>query len=179
MKINIAHIVIALALASCNRPDPKAAPVNTPQADATVTGIILSTPPAGAIDVHSAIGHAMPGDRITLKGKLLGAEKIFVENRAAFVIGDPGMLTVCSDKPGDTCTTPWDACCDASEIKAAAMATIQIVDNTGAVLRGNLKGVGGLKELSTVVVTGKVAPGSGKNALVVNATGIFVEPVAK
>lgn len=59
------------------------------------------------------------------------------------------------------------------------MATIQVVDASGSVLRGHLKGIGGLKELSNVVVTGRVAPVSGNNVLVVNATGIFIEPEVK
>ena len=60
---------------------------------------------------------------------------------------------------------------------SGAVATVQVVDEKGSVLRVGLKGLGGLTELSTVIVKGTVAPASGNGVLIVNASGIFVEPV--
>jgi hypothetical protein len=55
-------------------------------------------------------------------------------------------------------------------------ATIQILDDDGQVLAQGLKGVGGLQELSRVVVSGTVAPQATAEAMIVNAQAIYVMP---
>jgi len=127
-----------------------------------------------AQDIHVARTTAKPGDKITLKGEVMGREKIFVDGRASFIMGDPTKLTTCDKMPGDNCTTPWDACCDSKELKKVGIASIQIVDEDGRVLDGDIKGTDGLKELSTITVTGTVAENSTEDNLVVNATRIRV-----
>jgi hypothetical protein len=69
---------------------------------------------------------------------------------------------------------PWDYCCETKEDITANSATIQIVDAKGQVLRTDLKGRRGIKELSELVVTGKVAVAEAK-ALVINVSSIVVE----
>lgn len=130
---------------------------------------------AGAQDIHIARTTAKPGDEITLKGEVMGREKIFVDGRASFIMGDPTKLTTCDKIPGDTCATPWDACCDSKELKRVGIASIQIVDAEGRVLDGDIKGTNGLKELSTITVSGTVAENSTEENLIVNATRIRVE----
>jgi hypothetical protein len=59
-------------------------------------------------------------------------------------------------------------------LKLEGTASIQIIGEDGRVLEGNLKGTKGIKELSSVIVSGKVAPQSTPDALIVNATLIHV-----
>ncbi len=58
----------------------------------------------------------------------------------------------------------------------AGTATIQLLDGNGKVLAQDIKGVGGLKELSRVVVAGTVAPEATPESLVINAQAIYVIP---
>jgi hypothetical protein len=131
-----------------------------------------SIPDAEAI--HIARTTAKPGEEIILSGLVMGREKVFVDGRASFILGDPSKLTPCNKMPDDHCETPWDACCDNKELKLEGTASIQIAGEDGRVLNGNIRGTKGLKELSTVTVAGKVAPQSTPDALIVNATAIHV-----
>ena len=76
--------------------------------------------------------------------------------------------------PEDECPTPWDVCCDDPDVITASIATIQVVDDEGRPLKSGLRGVGGMKELSSLVVKGVVAKGSNEKNFLVNATGIHV-----
>lgn len=90
---------------------------------------VFSTAPTGEPSaIHKARASAKPGDTITLKGRVMGNSKPFVDKRSIFVLGDTETLTACSDKPGDACATPWDTCCDSSELIKQGTATIQVVD---------------------------------------------------
>lgn len=166
-------------LASCGDKPPVANPTPEPTVGGEPTPLqkVLATPPEGpTVSITSAKTTGKPGETLTLTGRIMGHTTPFVEGRAAFIIADPAVLTACSDKPGDTCSTPWDCCCDSPEDIKKATATIQIVDADGRVLKENLQGVGGLVNLATVTVTGKVAAVSSGDALVINATALRVEP---
>jgi len=102
---------------------------------------------------------------------------VFNATRATVMIADM-KLVPCNKRPGDTCETPWDFCCVANDEKAANIAIVQVVDEKGKLIKSTLKGVNGLDHLSVVVVKGKVAKTDGAN-LIVNATGIYVEPPEK
>lgn len=137
---------------------------------------ILATHPSGQAEaIHIARTTASPGDEITLTGRIMGNAEPFVEGRAVFILGDPALLTPCNEIPDDPCETPWDVCCEPPDEKRAGTATIQIVGPDGKVLKEGLEGVGGLRHLATVVVTGKVAEGSSADLLVVNASAIAVK----
>ena len=56
------------------------------------------------------------------------------------------------------------------------LASVQVVGPDGKVMKTDLKGQGELNPSRRVVVEGKVAPESTKDSLVINATGVFVEP---
>lgn len=161
-------------LQSCEKPDP------TPQA--TTPAIPLApwftdSAPENPQPIHQIRTTAQPGDTITVSGKIMGTAKPFVEERAAFILGDPAKLTPCNEMPDDHCDTPWDTCCDTPEAKREGTATIQIIDaGSGRVLRQSLKGEHGLKELSTVTVTGTVHKDSTPQNLVINATALHVAP---
>lgn len=161
-------------LASCEKKAETAATSTAPKAapSAELSKVLAAAPSGTALAIHTARGTAKPGDTITLSGKIMGNESPFVAGRAAFILGDPEILTPCNEMPGDNCETPWDVCCESSEEKKQGTATIQIVDADGRALKESLEGVGGLEHLAKVTVTGKVAEGSSADLLVVNATAI-------
>lgn len=128
----------------------------------------------GAQQIHVARTSAQPGEEITLKGELMGRENVFVEGRAAFVLGDPSKLTTCDKMPGDNCSTPWDACCDSRELKRVGVASVQILGEDGRVLSSGIKGFNGMKELAAIVVKGTVAENSTEENFIVNAEQIYV-----
>lgn len=136
--------------------------------DAPVDGTPVSIP-----DIRRT---AQPGDTIVVEGKIMGVMTPFMENRAVFVLGDTGTLTSCDERPGDGCKTPWDVCCDPPEAIRAGIATVQIADAGGVVVRAGLKGARGLRELSRVRVQGIVSAGSTPESLVVNARAISILP---
>lgn len=104
----------------------------------------------------------------------MGVMEPFIESRAVFVLGDNSVITPCSDMETDHCPTPWDACCDPSSTRAEGTATIQIVDESGQLLRQGLEGVNGLEKLASVKVSGTVNKSSSANSLIVNAESIEV-----
>lgn len=115
-----------------------------------------------------------PGDEVLLTGLIMGVKLPFVDGRAAFVLGDEATITPCDLVHGDSCKTPWDACCDLAPARMNATATIQILDTDGKLVRTGLKGLNGLKELSRVTVAGTVAPNSSPTAFLVNAKAIHI-----
>jgi hypothetical protein len=169
----IVALAALLALASCDTKKEAVAHSTAPQAPSAELSKILGTTPTGAPQaIHKARGSAKPGDTITLSGKIMGNVSPFVAGRAAFILGDPEILTACNDRPGDKCETPWDACCDTADEKKQGTATIQIVDAQGRALKEPLEGVGGLQKLAKVTITGTVAKESSADVLLVNATAI-------
>ncbi len=141
---------------------------------------VFATDPSGkAVAIHIARASAKPGQTITLKGRVMGNIKPFVEGRSIFILGDTETLKACSDNPGDACETPWDNCCDSPEAIKQGTATIQIVDAKGKVLKEGIENVNGLQKLSYVTVSGTVAPGSSPQLLLLNADAIKVEELKK
>jgi len=173
MKTRHLLLIAVLALASCGKKESTPAVDPAPPAaafDAYFTDQPIADPQA----IHVARTNAKPGDEIVIQGLIMGREKVFVDGRASFLLGDREKLTPCNAIPGDECETPWDACCDSKEAKLEGIASIQIVDAEGRVLSGGLKGVKGLKELSAVTVSGTVDQSSTPESLVVNAKVIHV-----
>ena len=118
-------------------------------------------------------GKVDAGTRVTLEGKVMGSKYPFVSNRAVVIIGDEATIESCELMGDDDhCKTPWDACCEDSTNIRAGTATVQVVGEDGKPLHAGLKGVGGLKELSRVRVSGVVAEGSSGANLIVNAEAI-------
>jgi hypothetical protein len=166
-----------LLLAACKESQTikSTASADTSSAEAILIENVLGTAPQGEVKAIKAVkANAKPGDKITLTGRIMGNSKPFVDGRAAFIVADPTLLTACSDNPGDGCTTPWDACCNTPEEKQQAIATIQITNAEGRVLKQGLEGTGGIANLATVIVSGEVATGSAGDVLIVNATAISV-----
>ncbi len=137
-------------------------------------GFFVDKAPEKSIDVSEArkSGTHKIGDEVILRGRIGGSKTPFVGGRAVFTLMGRG-LKACSENPGDACKTPWDYCCETKTDITAHSATIQISDDKGQVLRTDMKGRRGMKEMTEIVVTGKVAVSDGK-LLVVNATSIVV-----
>jgi len=138
--------------------------------------LLVATAPADAKGVSDTRRNAQPGEDIVVRGRIGGTMKPLSETAAIAVLADEKGIKACSDIPGDTCETPWDFCCEPSEKLRASILTIQVRDEQGKIVRKTLRGMGGLEELSTVVVKGKVDKRSTSQALMVNAEAIFVEP---
>jgi hypothetical protein len=164
---------LALLLAACNgKPNAAAPSANAP---GTALAAALRTAPAGVPQaIHLARAEAKPGQTLTLRGQIMGAKEPFVAGMAAFVLGDPAVLTPCNARPGDGCPTPWDVCCDSEADQRRGTALVQLVDASGAVAREPLEGLGGLAKLAFVTVEGTVAAASTPENLLLNATALRV-----
>src|SRR5687767_4576290 len=135
-------------LASCKKGEAVTTTAPASSAPSAELSKVLANPPAGqAQAIHTVRTTSKPGDEITISGKIMGADSPFVAGRAAFILGDPELLTPCNEMPGDTCETPWDVCCETSDEKKQGTATIQVVGSDGRVLKENLEGTGGLAKL--------------------------------
>jgi hypothetical protein len=133
---------------------------------------LLTTEPADAKAVAAAKKDVEDGAEVILVGRIGGSESPFVAGRASFTIVDTSLVP-CSERPGDSCPTPWDYCCDTDQLPGS-MAAIKVVDDAGKTLPIDAKTGLGLKELQTVVVRGKAKRDEAGN-LSVLATGIFVK----
>jgi hypothetical protein len=177
MKTKTTCLLIASAvlLVSCGEKSTQStAEVSVSETSPALSAVLAATPAGEAASIAAIRTTAKPGDEVTISGQIMGNSKPFVDGRAAFILGDPDVLTPCNEVPGDECETPWDVCCDSPEDKKRGTATIQIVDADGRVLKESIEGVGGLQNLAKITVTGKVAEGSSADLLIVNASAIKV-----
>jgi len=170
---NLLILAGIVTLSSCEKPKEVALPVAP--ANPLVAAVLAAPVGAAPISITAAHASAKPGDEVTLTGVVMGSDKPFVEGRAAFILGDPGVLTACNLTPGEECKTPWDVCCESREDILAATVTVQILSTEGRVLATELQGTDGLDNLAKLTVTGKVAESSAPEALIINATAIRVE----
>jgi hypothetical protein len=153
---------------------PTTSPPHAAAADALPPGLVLAEPPAGAKDVVAVKSQARPGDHVVVRGRVGGSKSPFVEGRASFQLVDASLKACGEGTPMDNCQTPWDYCCDEPKEIAAHSASVQVVGADGRPLRAGLSGVGGIKPLSVVTVTGTVAGAGDAGTLIINATGIYV-----
>ena len=142
---------------------------------ADLSALVLATAPSEAATITSLKQAIEPGAAVTLTGRVGGRANPFIDGRAAMTVVDPGAVAACDTIEGDSCGTPWDFCCESQSKIAAAMATVQVVDEQGMPKKVGLNGLGGLAPGSMVVVTGTVSPNSADGNLIVDATGIHVQ----
>lgn len=166
-------LALALTIASCKPVTEEAKQTTT--TDQPFAQLILSEAPENPQSITDLRKDPTPGKQITLTGKVMGRDEPFVEGRAIMTLGDPNKLTSCDLRPGDSCTTPWDVCCDEPELIKASVATIQVIDANGKLVKHGLKGTQGIKELSNLIITGTIAEGSSQDNLLINATGIYIQ----
>ncbi len=163
-----AALLAAATLAGCSRSDsdgPAAA-----SADAFPQTLFVSTIDRAPVPVAEAKAGAKEGDTVVLHGHIGGRKDPFTAGRAVFTLVDT-RLHPCVDD----CSTPWDFCCDDQADIAANAATIQVVDDSGAVIRSGIKGVRGIAPGAEVVVAGTVAKRDDAANLTINATQIWVK----
>jgi hypothetical protein len=180
MKPTILFLTLAaLAATSCNNesktgtaPDKKADPV-----PAAFAALLLPDAPAEAISITEARKDPSPGKEVTVSGDIIGRVDVFVPNRAMLILGDPEVITSCNRMAADGCATPWDVCCDDKIAIKNSIATVQVLDADGQLVKTGLKGLGNMKELSSLVIRGTIAEGSGPDNLIINATGIHIASV--
>jgi len=166
---------LSLTLASCSEKD-ESSDTSANGGSGDLAALVLTTAPEKPVDIADLRKSAKPGETVTFTGHILGSDNVFMEGRAVMIMGDPKKLTACNLNPGDECETPWDVCCDDPEVIKASIVTVQVVDDAGKPLKSGLKGLGGIKELSAVTVVGQVAASSDESNMLVNATGIYVQP---
>ena len=175
-SISLLGTVLCLMLTSCGGKDKQ--PENTTVPDSAssraLDSILLSEAPEGAVSITTARQNPIPGTKVILSGKVMGNANPIIQSRALLTLGDPAKITSCDLIPGDECKTPWDVCCADPDIVNASIATIQVLDENGQPIKAGLRGIGGLRELSTLIIVGEVAEASNENNFLVNATGIHV-----
>jgi len=137
--------------------------------------LILAAMPENHQTVIAAREAVKDGDEVVVLGRIGGSVDPWVSGRAAFQIVDPSLVP-CSEKPGDSCTTPWDYCCDTDKLPKS-MATVKFVDESGKTIDTDARQLLGLKELTRVVVKGKAQRDEAGN-LTVLASGVYVQPAS-
>jgi uncharacterized protein YdeI (BOF family) len=168
-------LATACLLSSCG--DKKAdtsAPAQKEAAAAALPTSLFATakPAAKALSVVEAKKLAN-GAEVTLIGDIGGSVKgVFNEKFAIFTLADETAITSCDKEEGDNCVTPWDYCCEDSKSMIASTLSVQIVDANGKVIKNTLRDANGLKELSKVVITGKIEKKG--DATLVNASSIYI-----
>ena len=169
-------IALCLAVTSCGGGDDEASNNQTTDSSAldTLQSLVLPEAPEGAITITEARKRPTPGTKVIVSGKVMGNDNPIIQSRALLTLGDPTRLDSCDLIPGDECPTPWDVCCADPDVVRASIATIQVIDENGKPVKAGLRGIGGLQELSKLIVIGEVADGSNANNFLVNATGIHV-----
>lgn len=182
MRVRFAGFAIAAlclwALAACGSPSQVTPPASgSGGSTALPAELLLSVAPEHAKGVAEIKKEAKENDDVVVRGRIGGSVEPFTKGRAILELTDSSLL-ICTERPDDHCPTPWDYCCEDKDHLVAHKATIQFVDAQGMPLKIDLKGQHGLKESATVVVKGKVGPRPDPKVLVINATGVFVEPKA-
>ena len=113
---------------------------------------LLTEPPADVLPVGEAVEKTKNDDMVSIEGRIGGSEAPFVDGMAAFTIVDPEVHW-CADDEG--CPTPWDYCCNTDQLKGN-MALVKIVGADGQPVTKDARDLVGVKELSLVIVEGKV-----------------------
>lgn len=180
MKLNTSLPLILLAvsflLTSCGdseKASTDAKPASPPLP--AIAAILTETAPEGAVSVVAARKAAKPGEAITIEGIVAGTMSPFAEGFASVVISDLGVET-CDKVPGDSCPTPWDACCADPDVLKGIRLTLQVYGKDGRPVAQSLKGISGLKEMDKVIAKGTVAASSTPENLVINVTKLHRTP---
>lgn len=113
---------------------------------------LLEKAPPHATDVTAIRKDAKDQQEVVVVGRVGGRKSPWVKGAAAFSIVDRS-LKACSERPGDTCPTPWDFCCEADLPKATLLVLVQDAD--GKLIKKDARDLLSLKELDTVFIQGK------------------------
>jgi hypothetical protein len=133
---------------------------------------LLSADPGGAVDVLALRADAKDQQDVVVVGRIGGRPDPWIKGTAAFPIVDRS-LRACNQIEGDTCETPWDYCCEPNLADATVL--VKFVDETGKTMKEDPRELLHVKELQTVVVTGKAQRDKDGN-LTVLASKLHVRP---
>jgi hypothetical protein len=166
-------LVAALAAGCADQKSEPAAAGSAVSEAAAADGAkyMLASEPAGAQDVLAVRESAKDGDPVVIAGRIGGDHSPWVDGVAAFSIVDSS-LKACNEIPGDSCPTPWDYCCESN--LNAKKALIKVVDAQGQTVGTDARQLLNLKELQTVVVSGKAQRDDAGN-LTVLAESVYVK----
>jgi hypothetical protein len=146
----------------------------SPAADAPSKSVdkkfLLEKAPQRAAEVAATRKEVKDGQDVVVVGRVGGRKSPWVKNAAAFSIVDRSMKA-CNERPGDTCPTPWDFCCEADLPKSTLLVLVQDVD--GKLIKKDARELLGLKELDTVFIQGKAKRDKAGNVTLV-ADKLFV-----
>ena len=170
-------ILLAAGLFGCDKDKPASAgDSDRPTAAAHLPAhLLLSEPPPDPTSVAQLKQSAGEGEAVVLRGVIGGRVSPIVAGRAIMTVVEATMVNQCM-VADEHCDTPWDYCCASREELQQNIATIQVVDADGNLLAADLAATPGLEPLATVTITGTVGPRPDRSALIINATGIFIEP---
>jgi hypothetical protein len=165
-------LALALAFAGCGKAPEASETALQQQTVSLINTVFVDSAPQGALSVHEAREQIEPGAVLTVEGRVAGSTEPFSEYYATLLLADDSLET-CDRRPSDSCSTPWDACCVPQETIAKARISVQVVGTDGRPISETLKGVRGLAELDTLIVTGTVAEGSTRENVILNASAIY------
>jgi len=176
--MQVRHIVLlslGLAIATVIGCGTTATPTGTTATPVTAPDAryVLADEPVDAQPVIAVRKDAKDGDEVTITGRIGGDVDPWVKGRASFLIVDPSLIA-CSERPGDSCETPWDFCCDDASHLNQSKATIKIVDDKGDTVATDARELLGVKELATVTIRGQAKRDEAGN-LTVLAKSVYVK----
>lgn len=133
---------------------------------------LLSTEPLGAKNVSDVRDSSKNDEEVSVVGRIGGRKDPWVPHMAGFTIADLTMVP-CNEREGDTCPTPWDYCCEDENIIAKKTLPVRFLNEQGEVINTDARELLAVKELSTVVVRGKIK--RDKDSIKLIADGIYVK----
>lgn len=155
-RIESLLVLVSLAgLAGCHPPTSQHADVRSQSLDGSSTNreaILVAEAPVDAVGVIAARADAQHDEAIVVTGRIGGSTNPWIADRAAFSLVDLSCKP-CNDLDDDHCDTPWDYCCESKLPKARLL--VKVVDEAGEVVAADARKLLGLKELQTLVVSGK------------------------
>ncbi|MCS7034787.1 MAG: hypothetical protein NZ561_12460, partial [Phycisphaerae bacterium] len=142
--VSMVILATSVLMAGCDDPaDAPGARRGTDAASTLPAGLLLTAAPPEPRNIADLRDTARPGARVVLRGVVAGRAEPIASNRAMLTLLDAAIRT-CDSVPGDSCPTPWDACCEPSDVLARHSATIQVVDESGQPLRVSLSSMPGI-----------------------------------
>ncbi len=168
-KLTTWMLLLLVLLAGCNSQTADRSGDSTMSVDASQW--LLSAEPAGARDVIAVRESATNNEEIVIRGRIGGSANPWIEGRAAFSIVDPA-LKACNQIEGDTCSQPWDYCCETAMLPTAT-ALVKFTDDRGTLINVDARELLQLTELQTVVIRGTAQRDDADN-LTVLAQKIYV-----
>lgn len=171
----IALLILAtLSLVACGGEDARTS--NSTTGSSLPDTLFLSEAPDGVQSIASLKASAKEGDEVTVRAIIGGGMDPIVSGRASAMMMDASVNNPCTSED-DHCTTPWDYCCTPQEVITENIATLQVLDDAGKVLKADLGTR--IQPMTTLIVKGIVGPRPDDKVLAINALAIYIEDEGK